>query len=209
MRVLALLLIAVGLTQLVREHNSLRVDISTEKLSSLSPETLAFVNDLRHNDDAHPIKIDAYVSPDVPSEYAATKLNLLSTLEEIRARSGGKIRVTKHEIETYGTEAVLAERTYGITPEEVTVTTGKERSQEEFFMGVAFTSGVRKVVVPFIGKRTPVEYELVRSIWTVSQPTRKKLGIVKTGFPMMRDVAGGMRSDWPLVEALRKTVRRR
>ncbi|MEM9352218.1 MAG: Gldg family protein, partial [Planctomycetota bacterium] len=203
-RTIALLLIAVGVTQFVRDRNSLRVDISTEQLSSLSGDTLAFLKQLRDNDDAKPIEIEAFVSPQVPAEYAPVKLSLLSTLEELKARSGGKIRVTKNEIENYGPEAVRAERTYGITPEEIVVTSGKERSQEEFFMGAAFTSGVRKVVVPFIGKRTPVEYELVRSIWTVSEPERKRIGIVGTGFPLMRDFSGGQNDDWPLVTELRK-----
>ena len=51
------------------------------------------------------IKIDAYVSPQVPAEYAAHKLNLLSTLTELSSLSGGKIQVDVHEIENFSDEA--------------------------------------------------------------------------------------------------------
>ena len=60
--------------------------------------------------------IDAYVSPQVPTDYAAAKLNLLSTLEELKALGGGKIVVHKHEIPNYGPEAELAEKNFNIKP---------------------------------------------------------------------------------------------
>ena len=65
------------------------------------------------------IRIDAYVSPQVPAEYAAHKLNLLSTLSELSALSGGKIVVDVHQIENFSEAATLAERTYGIEPRDV------------------------------------------------------------------------------------------
>ena len=58
-------------------------------------------------------------------------------------------------------------------------------------MGAAFTSGLDKVVIPFIDKGIPIEYELVRSICTVAQQERKKLGILKTDVP----------ADWRFLDA--------
>ncbi len=202
-RTLALVAIAIGLTEFVQNHNWLRADISSEQLSSLSSDSLEFLRKLRSDDKAKTIKIDAYVSPQVPTEYAATKLDFLATLEEIQALGGGKIRVTKHEIENYGPEAVLAEQTFGITPREVVVTQGAERSQEEFFMGAAFTAGPDKIVVPFIDKGIPLEYELMRSIATISQTKRLKLGIVDTGISFLNP-SKDRKSEWPLITELRK-----
>ena len=68
--------------------------------------------ELRDNDDVKSIKIDAYVSPQVPAEYAAHKLNLLSTLSELSSLSGGKIDVDVHEIENFSEEA--AQRREGL-----------------------------------------------------------------------------------------------
>ncbi|MCH8839780.1 MAG: Gldg family protein [Planctomycetes bacterium] len=202
-RTLALLALAIGVTELVQSHNWLRADISSEQLNSLSPDTRELLREIRDNRDAKTIKIDAYVSPEVPSGYSATKLNFLSTLAELQALSGGKIQVTKHEIDNYGPEAVLAETTYGITPREVLITTGRERSQEEFFLAAAITSGLGKVVVPFLDKGIPVEYELVRSISTVLKSERLKVGILDTGIQFVHPSSDRQR-EWPLITELRK-----
>ncbi len=53
-------------------------------------------------------------------------------------------------------------------------------SDQNVILGVAFRSGLEKVVVPFFGSGVPVEYELIRSLNTVSRPARKKLGILRT-----------------------------
>jgi len=65
---------------------------------------------LRGNDKVKTIKIDAYVSPQVPAEYAAHRLNFLSTLSELSSLSGGKIVVDVHEIENFSQEATNARR---------------------------------------------------------------------------------------------------
>ncbi|MCH7751049.1 MAG: Gldg family protein [Planctomycetes bacterium] len=202
-RTLALLALAIGVTELVQSHNWLRADISSEQLNSLSPDTRELLREIRDNHDTKTIKIDAYVSPEVPSGYSATKLNFLSTLAELQALSGGKIQVTKHEIDNYGPEAVLAETTYGITPREVLITSGRERSQEEFFLAAAITSGLGKVVVPFLDKGIPVEYELVRSISTVLKSERLKVGILDTGIQFVHPSSDRQR-EWPLITELRK-----
>ena len=54
------------------------------------------------------------------------------------------------------------------------------RSSDEIFLGLAFTCGLDKVVLPFVDRGIPVEYELVRSIATVSQQKRKKIGVLTT-----------------------------
>src|SRR5690606_32281065 len=64
--------------------------------------------------------------------------------------------------------------------------------QEEIFLGVVVRCGLERVVIPFIDRGIPIEYELVRSIGTVSDAKRLKLGVVKTDaelfseFDMMR-----------------------
>ncbi len=45
---------------------------------------------------------------------------------------------------------------------------------------MAVTCGLDKVVLPFLGKGLPPEYELMRSINTVSQQKRKKVGVLTT-----------------------------
>ena len=204
-RALGLVALAVGLNMFVSYHNFLRADFTSEKLNSLSPRTVRLVKDLRADEDVKNIKIDAYVSPQVPAEYAAHKLNLLSTLAELSSLSGGKILVDVHEIENFSEEASTAEKAYGIEPREVVATNRGARTQEEIFLGAAITAGLDRVVIPFIDKGIPIEYELVRSICTVADQERKKLGVLKTdvqlfgGFSMQ-----GPTDESQLVAELRK-----
>ncbi|MDC0935370.1 Gldg family protein [Pirellulales bacterium] len=182
-RAFSLLAFVAGATVLVQDHNWLRADVSSERLSSLSPETIRLISELREDEDAFPVVIDAFVSPAVPQEFAAIKLNFLSTLAELSALGGDRISVVKHEIPIYGKDAEKAEKTFGITPHEQLVEDGPEVRQEEFFLGAAFTSGLDRVSVPFINPGVPVEYELVRSILTVSEPKRLTLGLINTDIP--------------------------
>jgi ABC-2 type transport system permease protein len=197
LRAIALLGVVVGVNLFLSHHNSLHFDITSEKLNSLSPSTVKLVHDLRDNSKINTIRIDAYVSPQVPAEYAAHKLNLLSTLSELSALSGGKIVVDVHQIENYSEDATLAERTYGIEAHDISSVDQGARTRKEIYLGAAFTSGLDKVVIPFIDKGIPIEYELVRSICTVAQQERKKLGILKTDVPLM----GGFSMQGPTEES--------
>jgi ABC-2 type transport system permease protein len=179
-RTVALLAVAVGLNVFLSHSNALRLDMTSQGLNSLSPRTEQLVHELRDDPDVKTIRVDAYVSPQVPSDYAPHKLNLLSTLSELSAMSDGKIVVDVHEIENFSEAATLAERTYGIEPRSVTSIKNGIRGSEEVFFGVAISSGLDKVVIPFIDRGIPVEYELVRSICTVAGQERMTLGVLKT-----------------------------
>ena len=203
-RAIALLAVAAGVTMLIQNRNWLRADVSTEQLSSLSGDTQELIDQLRANDDVTTVKIDAYISPQVPTEFTSTKLNLISTLEELRALGRGKIVVERHEIPTYGPEADLAAKNFGIKPQEQSVIERGEAVSEEFFLGFAVTSGLDKVVTPFLNKGIPVEYELVRSIMTVAGNKRLRVGIVDTGLTLMGSGDGSRTGEWPLVTELRK-----
>lgn len=196
-RTVALLGLAVGLNVLLSHSSALHFDMTSQGLNSLSERTIKLVHDLRDNPDVKTIRIDAYVSPQVPAEYAPHKLNLLSTLSELSAMSGGKILVDVHEIENFSEAATLAERTYGIEPRNVTSIKNGVRGSEEVFFGVAFSSGLDKVVIPFIDRGIPVEYELVRSICTVAGQERKTLGVLKTD----AELFGGFSMQGPTEES--------
>ena len=127
-----------------------------------------------------PVKIDAYISPEVPESYVETRLDLLSALREIAARGGKSVRLRIHDTEPLSDEAEQAEQQFGITSQPVFSRTRGAISREQIYMGVAFTAGLKKVVVPFFSPSVPVEYELVRSIATVSEEKRKKLGVLTT-----------------------------
>ncbi len=204
-RALGLAALAIGVNLFLSHHNLWWMDVTSEKINKVSPRTVELIQKVRDNKDIKSIKIDAYVSPQVPAEYAPQKLNFLSTLSELSSLSGGKINVDVHEVENFSEEASNAEKAYGIAPREVVTVDRGAHTKQEIYMGAAFTSGLDRVVLPFIDKGLPIEYELVRSIWTVAQEKRKKLGIVKTDVPLFSGFSmQGPTPESKLVEELKK-----
>jgi ABC-2 type transport system permease protein len=172
------------------------VDVTAEQLSALHADTKDLLAKLDEN---RPVRIDAYVSPAVPDEYVEQRANLLSFLREFDRRGGDTLEVRVHEIEPTTDAALRAEQQYGITPRRVV---GKDRGvfrDQEIFLGVAITSGLEKVVVPFFDRTLPVEYELARSVYTVNQADRKKIGVLQTDAELFGgfEFTGGMPSSRP------------
>ncbi len=173
----ALALVVVCLNIFLTRHDTLRADVTTEGINSLAPETRELIANLKP---ARPVTIEYFVSPTVPESYVQTRLNLLSTLREIQALGGDKIRVIGHEVEPFSEDATIAEQQYGIVPVPVEGRARGTFTRDEIFMGLAISSGLDKIVIPFLDRGIPAEYELVRSIATVSQETRKKVGVLQT-----------------------------
>ncbi len=176
LRALALVAIGIGVN-VAAARVDLRVDVSSERLNSLSPRTGELLSRI---DPDRPVYIEAYVSPQVPQDFAATRLNLLSKLREVDSMAGNRVIVRINETERYSPVAVEAQEQFGISPRAVPAQTGGKLSVEEIFLGAAIMSGLDKVVVPFFDRGVPVEYEIIRSIATVSQQQRKKIGVLST-----------------------------
>ena len=202
-RTLGLSAAVLGAVLILRAYD-VRADLSEEQISSLSQDTRQLLAGLETE---RVIEVTAYVSPTVPEDYTQTRLTLLNMLRQFERLSGGKLRVEVVETETKTEAAALASQQFGIEP--VTVLS-RERGafrDEDIFLGCAFTSGLEKVVVPFFDRGTPVEYELIRSICTVAEQKRKRLGVVTTdadlfgGFDMM---SGQQRPRQPVLEELEK-----
>ena len=83
-------------------------------------------------------------------------------------------------IEPFSEEAILAEKKYGIRPRRVRSQSRGAVREEEIILGVAFSSGLERIVIPFMPYGMPVEYELMRSINTVAKSQRKTIGVVQT-----------------------------
>jgi ABC-2 type transport system permease protein len=202
-RAASMAVIAAGLTVHLGRYD-LRLDMTAEKINSVAPETYTL---LRGLDPKHPVQIEAFVSPNVPEAYVQTRLNLLSMLREIKAAGGGNVRVEVHDTEPFSEEAARAERRYGIEPREVFTLDRGVMNRSEIVLGVAMNCGLQRVTIPFLDRGIPVEYELVRSIATVTDQERKTLGVVMTDaqlfgrFDMQRMSST---PDWPIIRELEK-----
>jgi ABC-2 type transport system permease protein len=204
-RIVAVVLALAATDVLIGRWANAHWDLSEEGLRRLAPESSKLIADLPAD---HPVYIEAYYSEEVPRDYLQTKLDLLNKLREFAAVSRGKIRLNLVPTQLYSDEAREAEKRYGIKPQRVANIDESKQSSEEIFLGVAFTSGLEEVVVPFFDRGLPVEYELMRSIRVVSKSGRRKLGILQTDVKML---GGGLNfqsmepeSEWQLVTELKK-----
>lgn len=191
-RASALVVIAAAATILLTNHDR-RIDMTAERLSSLSPKTIELLDKL---DPKRPVQIDAYISPQMPESYVQTKVNLVSTLRELQGAARDKLQVRIHETTPDSPQAALAEEQYGIRPQRTVVRDRGTLAEKELFMGFAVTNGLEKIVVPFVDRGMPVEYELIRSIGTAAQEKRKTVGVLQTdaklfgSFDMQRMMPG-------------------
>jgi ABC-2 type transport system permease protein len=209
-RTLALVLITGGAVLLFRNWDVIRHDATENKTSSLADATKSLIRNL---DARRPIVIDAFISDDIPEQYARTRYELINLLKEFRSEASKRNRAIEvnlyDNIELFSDEAVLAQERFDIVPVTRMVREKGSYQQKELILGAAFRSGLQSVTIPIFEYGIPVEYELVRSINTVARGDRKRVGIVSTDARLMGgSVMSGMSfqqvEKHPLVSELEK-----
>lgn len=209
-RVLALVAITAGVVVTLRHRDFVRRDWTERKTSSLAPATKELIRNL---DAKRPIVIDAFISSEVPEQYARTRYELINLLKEFRAEASKRGRTIEinlfDNIELFSEEAALAEERFNIVPVSRMVREKGSYQSKELILGAAFRSGLQSLTIPVFEYGIPVEYELVRSINTVARGDRKRVGIVSTEARLMGGtVMSGMSfqqvEKHPLVRELEK-----
>ena len=205
-RAAALIVLTVSLVGAVRQHD-LRHDMTEEKLSSLSDESIRLLEEYQSD---FPTVIEAYVSPEVPPEYARTRLDLLTFIGELKTRLGGRAFVTVRTVRANTLAAYQLEKKYGIKPRRVAFETRGQLREESIFLTVVFRSGPKTVLVPFMNRGLSPEYELVSSLVNVGNRPKKRLGILKTDamlFGKTDSVGRTVITRWQLVDELARQYR--
>ncbi len=193
-------------------RSSLRADATAERLWSLSPETRRIIAGLPSD---RPVLITAYISRDVPAAYIQTRDSLLGMLREVAGLSHGTIAVRVVEAEPFTEEAREAKRNFNIEPRPVPTSDADAESGgggggggvKQVFLALAFTSGPEQFVLHFLPRGLSVEYELARSIRTVSQRKKRKIGILDTEVGLLGAFdyqSFSSREQWPIVDELKK-----
>ncbi len=162
--------------------NKARVDISEQQVSTLSDSTVRLLKELADQAGDKPeIKINAYISDNIPTEFVRTKYDLVNLLREFDVLGGKRVQVNLFQgIEPFSKDAIDAEKKFGIRPVRIASESRGAIKEDDIVLGAAFQCGRERVVIKFFPYGTPVEYELMRSIKTVSQTERKTIGIVET-----------------------------
>ncbi len=148
-------------------------------------------------DSEQPIVIQAFLSPEVPSEYAETRKQLIGLLRQFDEMGGKNLEVRYVDVKPFSVEAEEAEH-FGIEPVTVSTVVDGHPGDAEIFLGVVVISSYDKVVVPFFDRGLPIEYELTRCVDTVATEKRLTVGILATDAQLM----GGR--NWQIVTELEK-----
>ena len=204
-RAFSILVIGIALGVLASRVGSVgRIDLTQERLHTLTEPTRDVIGKV---DPGRPVLIQAYISPDVPESFAEQRQTLLSLLREYDAIGGDRIHLRVVDTERYSPEARQAEEQFGIKPEAVRSINDSGDEPDAIYMGVAFTCGTEEVVIPFVHRGLSVEYELTRSVGTVSGAKRRKVGIANTDARLF----GGLdfqtmssQPEWQIVSELKK-----
>ena len=174
-----------------------RADLTSENLFSLTDATYKTISEIEDQQ----ITIQAFVSPEVPSEYSDTRRQLLGLLREFDLRGGSKVDVRRVDVEPFSEEAEEA-RALGVNPVRIQYEQDGKFEEAEVFLGAIVQSTTDTVEIPFFGKGLPIEYELTRSVRTVSQKDRLTIGVLQTDANVIADSPSGR--SWEIVNELRK-----
>lgn len=191
------------LTGKVSEAMGLRFDLTAEKLYTLSKSTRNALAELKTD---NPVTIQVYMSPQVPREYVGQQTRLKGLLRQYDRIGGAKLDVRFVEVAPFSEQADEAKH-QGIEPNRLQSDRDGRLQVEDVFLGAVVSSRFDQVTIPFFELGTAVEYELTRSVRTVSQKDRLTVGILRTdakvggGFDM-----GSMRStpEWRMSQELKK-----
>ena len=193
-RAVSVLAILVSLYVIVTQSSGRAdIDLTEQKYFTLSDATLEAIDSIEED---RPVTIQAFLSPEVPTDYVRTKRQLEGLLRQIDQRGGGRIDVRIIDTAKYQPAADEA-KSFGIEPREVQAEVDGKFVTEDVYMGLVISSSYDEVVVPFVGRGAPVEYELTRSLRTVSNAHRLTVGILETPAQMMS-------GNWSIVEELRR-----
>lgn len=182
------------------EALGLRFDMTGEKLYTLSDTTHELVGKIENK-----VTIQAFISPEVPRDYVGQQTRLKGLLRQYD-RMSKQIEVRFVEVTPFSEAAEEAEH-FGIVPTPVQSEVDGRFQRVDVFMGAVISGAYDEVIVPFFDIGTSVEYELTRSVRTVSQEERLTVGMLRTdakvngGFDM-----SSMRSsaEWRIQRELKK-----
>ncbi len=160
---------------------SVNLDFTAEKVYSLSKTTRTLLKEISSE---RPVDIQVFISTEVPREYVSTRKNLIGLLRQYNQLGGSRVTVRFVDVEPSSKQEDEA-RTLGIIPLRVTTERDGRRTEQEIVLGTVINSSFDQVVIPSFGIGSPLEYELTRSIRTVSNEDRLTVGILTTDAEVM------------------------
>ena len=164
-----IIIVAVVLLNLVSRNFFFRLDVTDNKMYSLSPSSKSV---LKKIDDLLTIKI--YFSKNLPGEYGNTRRYLQDILEEYEAYADGNLRFEFYQPDDDEKLAADA-RKYGIQPVQLQVIENDKLEIKRVFMGMVFLYEDKREIIPVIQTTTGLEYDITTKIKKLVDKQRKTI----------------------------------
>lgn len=146
----------------------LRVDLTTNKLFSLSPATKEIVSKI---DDI--LSIKTFISPDLPPSMQNIAREVKDTLKDY-GRYSQKIKL-EYQSPTAGSDSEKQAQNLGIFPVRFNTIGSSSYQLQNGYLGIALRFGDKTETLPFIQNTSDLEYQLTRKINKIVSKTQKNI----------------------------------
>lgn len=174
--------VAIILVNIVVSGWFFRLDLTSDRVNTLSPATANLLKSLKDN-----MIVRVYFNSDLPSPYNGNRRALIDILQELRSLSGGKL---EDQIYDPTSDADVGKATSeGVPQVQVQVANNDKLEVKRAFMGLVLEYQGRKQIIPVIQDLSNFEYEIASRIDRLINPNKKSIGILQgNGEPSFEDM---------------------
>jgi len=164
-----LLIVITIIANLIFSNLNIRLDITKEKIYSLSPGTKKILKKIDDN-----LFIDVYYSKELPSQISTIKDYTITILNDYKDFSGNKIKISLFKIDDDQKSKKLAIEE-GISPVRFDIISKEKFEQREGFLGLVMRYHDKKEIIPFISDISNLEYDISSRINNLVRKTKKTI----------------------------------
>lgn len=165
-----LIIIVVIVANLIFSNLNIRLDITKEKIYSLSEGTKKILKKIDDN-----FFIDVYYSKELPPQIATIKDYTITILNDYKDLSGNKIKLSFFKIGDDDKELKKSAISEGISPVRFDIISKEKFEQREGFLGIVMRYRDEKEAIPFISDISNLEYDLSSRINNLIKKTKKTI----------------------------------
>lgn len=150
----------------------LQIDLTSEGLYTISESSKNILKQLENE-----VKIDVYVSEDLPVNAATVSQQITDSLEEYKKYANSNLNVVIHHPSNSEEDVKdLAEK--GIPQLKFNVIEKDRLEVKTGFFGMTIMQGEEKEVIPILDSVTDFEYNFISSVLAVSKTEKESIGIL-------------------------------
>ncbi len=181
-----------------------RIDLTEEKIYTLSPATKDIVSGLPDL-----VNISLYASDKLPAQLQPVLRETKDMLEDYRKASQNKIKVSYKNPST-DSEAAKEASSQGIQPVRFNVVSQEEFQVKDGYLGIAISYGGKNEAIPFVEDVNNLEYQMTSLIRKLTVDNKPKIGFVaghgeKSLFGDYRLISDELKKQFEIVDVAAKS----